>query len=271
MITDSQGRRLWIADEQGSIAPVNSHADIQSRRRGGGEADWWVVARDREWSPPTRKSFLNSGASGASSGNGGGTKIGGGGKPQPYGAHGWYGSTGSASSTGPAHRGKVTQPNEVRGKASPRPFAKVTWKNDDRTRPDPKQDDLKPEMQDAVARIKEEVPKLDTVNMNSGRRPFDPANPNDPHADGRAVDINNINGVRVVNLETATGPEAERAREAAANLEKWAKVDDDIKQFIGPNGGWTRDRSGNPYPINPNDPKGRKLLDEHKNHYHIGM
>lgn len=26
-----------------------------------------------------------------------------------------------------------------------------------------------------------------------------------------------------------------------------------------------------PYPINPNDPKGRKLLDEHKNHYHIGM
>jgi len=230
-----------------------------------------VVARDREWSPPTRKSFLNSGASGASSGNGGGTKIGGGGKPQPYGAHGWYGTTGSASSTGPAHRGKVTLPNEVRGKASPRPPAKVTWKNDDRTRPDPKQDDLKPEMQDAVERIKEEVPKLDTVNVNSGRRPFDPANPNDPHADGRAVDINNINGVRVVNLETATGPEAERAQEAAANLEKWAKNEPKIKQLIGPTGWLERGSDGVMRPKQLTKPKDFKTLDEHKNHYHIGM
>jgi len=226
--------------------------------------DWWVVAKDPDWEPPQGSSRMGLGGAGNSPGSGG-MKIGAGGKPQPYGEHGLYSSTGGGS-TGPEFRGKVMPPNEIRGKAGPRPRAKVTWANDERGKPDPEKGRLQPQMQEAVERIQVEVPKMDSLNVNSGRRPFDPAKPGDPHAVGRAVDINNINGVRVVDLKTASGPEAARAREAAANLESWAEGNDDVRQLIGPNGGWTRTGPGEVKPID-----NHRLIYEHRHHYHIGM
>ena len=147
--------------------------------------------------------------------------------------------------------------------------AKITWKNDDPNKPDPRKEDLTPTAQNAMEEMKTEVPKLDSVNTNSGRRPYDPAKPNDPHAHGRAVDINNINGVRVKDLQSGTGEKAERAREAAANLEDWAKKNPDVTQVIGPTGRWESNGSGDMDKRVPVEPKDFKILQEHKNHYHI--
>ena len=91
MLKDSQGRRLWIVDELGGHAPVNSHADIQNRTREHGEPVWWVVAKDKDWTPPEPRSLLRAAGEsfggGAGGGSGGGTtsgtKIGAGHKPQP--------------------------------------------------------------------------------------------------------------------------------------------------------------------------------------------
>ena len=131
MLTDSQGRRLWVVDEFGSHTPVESHKDIQSRPRGGAGPDWWVVAKEKDWTPPELRSLLNLGATDSGSvmaggGSGGGTKIGAGGKPQPYGWHGYYSDTGGGSSSGPVYRGKVTRPHEVRGKVTPPQKEKYT-------------------------------------------------------------------------------------------------------------------------------------------------
>jgi hypothetical protein len=55
MLTDSQGRRLWVVDEFGRHTPVESHKDIQSRPRGGAEPDWWVQADARRGDPQARR------------------------------------------------------------------------------------------------------------------------------------------------------------------------------------------------------------------------
>ena len=134
--------------------------------------------------------------------------------------------------------GGLSGGTEVRGPVTPpqKQPAEVTWKNDE-PKPDPSNEDLRQPMQKTVEGMKTEVPKLETVNINSGRRPGDPETSKDPHVQGRAVDINNINGVRVVNLPTATGPKGEQAREAAANLEDWAKKTRTSRRLLGPPGG----------------------------------
>jgi len=124
MLTDSQGRSLWVVDEFGRHTPVESHKDIQNRPRGGAEPDWWVVAKDQAWTPPEPRSLLHlgakdSGSAAAGGGSASGTKTGAGGKPQPYGWHGYYGEAGGGTSSGPVYRGKVTLPHEMRGKVTP--------------------------------------------------------------------------------------------------------------------------------------------------------
>lgn len=265
MLMDSQGNRLWIQDEMGGHSPVTSHADIQDRPRGKGAPDWWVVGKPRHWTPPKPKSLLSLGAAEHYEGAGGEhMKTGAGRKPQPY--NPGNGEYEAGLSDGQVVRGRVAKPYEMREKASPRPGAKVIWKNDEAGKPDPQQHHLQPQMRATVELMEVEIQKLDSFTVNSGRRAYDPKRPRDPHVDGRAVDINNINGVRVVNLKTASGPEAERARQAAANLEQWAEDNNRIRQLIGPNGGWTRVGRRTFKPIMDSG-----LLREHKNHYHIGI
>lgn len=129
MLSSSYGKNLWIQDELGGFAPVQSHKDIQDRPRGKGEPDWWVVAKDKSWTPPEPRSLLSLGATSespgadGSGGSGGGMKIGAGHKPQPYGWHGYYGATGGGSiSGGHEVRGPVTPPSG-KGKAIPPPPA----------------------------------------------------------------------------------------------------------------------------------------------------
>ncbi len=142
--------------------------------------------------------------------------------------------------------------------------ATVTWKNDEKGKPDPKMEDLRQPMQKTVEDMKTEVPKLESANVNSGKR-----DKGEPHQSGRAADINNINGVRVVNLPSATGPQGEQGREAAANLVKWAKDKDEVTQIIGPTGWWERNEKGDMKEKIPVEAKDIKTLEEHKNHYHI--
>lgn len=238
---------------------------MRNRTRGKGEPDWWVVGKPLHWTPPKPRSLLSLGAA-EHYGEAGGEhmKTGAGLKPQPY--NPGNGEYEAGLSGGPAVRGRATKTYEMREKASPRPRAQVTWKNDEADKPDPQEHRLEPPMRATVEQMRAGVSKLDSFNVNSGRRAYDPKRPRDPHVDSRAVDINNLNGVRVVNLKTASGPEAERAREAAANLEKWAKKTKEVRQLIGPNGGWTKQINGKCDPLNePN------LLREHKNHYHLGI
>jgi len=168
--------------------------------------------------------------------------------------------------------GGLSGGNEVRGPVTPLPrsfpepgdktAAVVTWQND-QNKPDPVKADLKPQMQEAVRDMRTEVPKLDSFNVNSGQRKA--LAEHDPHADGRAVDINRINGVPVKDLEKTQTPEGKRAKEAAANIEEWAKNNESVNQFIGPNGGWNKmGRDWKPI----TDPE---LLNAHKNHYHINV
>jgi hypothetical protein len=160
-------------------------------------------------------------------------------------------------------RGKVTKPSEWRGPVQQRekeaekvPTA-LAWKNAEEGH------GLKPQMQEAVQSMRQDVSKLDSVLISSGRR--EPLGAGDPHADGRAVDLSRINGIPVAGLETSTAPGADRAREAARNLEEWAKENPDVNQIIGPGGGWNKD-GGAWRPI-----RDARLLKEHEDHYHINV
>jgi hypothetical protein len=145
--------------------------------------------------------------------------------------------------------------------AQPRkPPAHVVWKHAE------EQQGLKPQMREVLedARRTED---LDSLTISSGRR--QPMAPGDPHADGRAVDVSRINGEAVKDLGAAPGPEGEKARRAAANLEEKLKNNPDVNQIIGPNGGWNRD--GQTLKAKFTRITNKTLLNEHKDHFHINV
>jgi len=51
MLRDQNGKRLWIETQTGGVEPVESNAQLHSRKRGQGTPDWWVVAKDSGWRP----------------------------------------------------------------------------------------------------------------------------------------------------------------------------------------------------------------------------
>lgn len=54
MLRSQNGTRLWIATETGEFEPVESNAQLHSRKRGQGIPDWWVVAKDSGRRPPRK-------------------------------------------------------------------------------------------------------------------------------------------------------------------------------------------------------------------------
>ncbi len=279
MLKDSQGRRLWIVDEVGGHAPVQSHADIQSRTRGAGEPDWWVVAKDKDWTPPEPRSLLRLGAAGESSGSGEHTKTGAGGKPQPYGWHGYYGETGGGVSSRPVYQGKVTLPSEVRGKVTPparkgkgtpppsAPLSKggrvgVSTKNDEPSKPDPKPEALNSETREQAQRVLDKAPGTHDVNMNSGYRSGD----NGPHGEGKAADINRINDQKVSDAVDPNVTEAQREamRERLREIRAAAEANPEVEAYFDPLGGFIR-------PDGPNSGREANVKEiyEHRHHVHI--
>jgi len=123
-----------------------------------------------------------------------------------------------------------------------------------------------------VENLRTNNPELESINVNSGRRPDERTEEEkvagkqiDPHADGRAVDVSRINGFPVEGLEKAEGPGADKAKRAAENMVEQAKKDPNVNQVIGPNGGWNR-KGKDWEPI-----EDAKLLNDHKDHYHINV
>jgi hypothetical protein len=266
MLTDRFGKELWIQDELGEFTPVKSHKDIQGRPRSQDRPDWWVVAKDKDWTPPEPTSLLNLGSAAGSSGaggSGGSTKIGSGHKPQPYGWHGYYGETGGGggSSSGPVYRGKVSPPNEAHGKVTPpAPTAPagVTWKNDTPNRP-PTHEGLEQRTREAVEDMNGNVRSIEPFNVNSGKR-----DGTGPHAEGRAVDIDTINGkgIRAV-VERGDPQEMERLRQQSADIEAWARNNNNVEMVITPYGGFFRNPDGTLRKASDAEIKA------HWNHFHI--
>jgi hypothetical protein len=146
-----------------------------------------------------------------------------------------------------SHADGLSVGNEVRGPVAPptdseetRP-ATVTWKNDDPSKPDPRPEDLRPQMRQSIENIKSKTPELESIEVNSGRRPGDPAT--DPHADGRAVDINKVNNMPVRFAVDPAAPEDKRemVRRVLRNMEAVVRRDVNVQVFISPIGGFHRD------------------------------
>ena len=271
---DREGRRLWIQTEAGEFLPVRSQEDIAKRGRGPGLPDWWVVDKDPDWLPsggtqgPARTLLAAGKGRGAADdadadedtgGGAGGTKIGAGNKPQPYGWHGWYGPTG-----GGGVRGKDSKRPEGSGagpgKTSKRPATGI-WKNDERGKPDPKPEDVTPRTRETVKRLAEEVPGVERFTVNSGLREGDAG----PHGEGRAVDIHQVNEVRLAEVAGKTGANAEQARQNIEKIENWARDNPDVQAFFSPFGGFVRD------PVSGEIVREatRKEIEKHTGHIHI--
>jgi hypothetical protein len=123
---------------------------------------------------------------------------------------------------------------------------------------------LEQQTRETVENLRKDNPQLDSFNVNSGKR-----DGTGPHAEGRAVDINQVNGVSVKDLADPKTPAEERAKMAAENMVEQAKKDPNVNQVIGPDGGWNKVGRNAIETIPPEENK--ELLDRHKDHYHINV
>lgn len=89
----------------------------------------------------------------------------------------------------------------------------------------------------------------------------------DPHADNRAVDINEINGARLSKVVDQGGPKEAELRRQVAEMRTKAEQDNNVQAFISPYGGFFRAPGGAPIPIPANHP----VLETHKDHVHIAV
>ncbi len=222
-----------------------------------------------------------SAAAGMSLGSASGTKIGAGHKPQPYGWHGYYGETGGGSSPGPVYRGKVTPPYEMRGPVTPpaqtgqaqRPRAPLSeggrvvasTKNDVPGKKNPNPEALPPKTREQVQNVLDKSPSAHDFNMNSGYRSGDKG----PHGEGRAVDINQVNGQKVSDAVSpeVTADQREAMRARLEEIRTAAEANKEVEAYIDPLDGYFQ-------PADPNSKSpGRKAKSEeiydHRHHIHI--
>lgn len=161
-------------------------------------------------------------------------------------------------SGGPVVRGPVTPPEKAP--------AEVTWKNDEKGKPDPKPEELKSQTREAVEDLKKDNPALDSINVNSGKRDGAPDSTN-AHVQGRAVDINEVNGARIKDVVGGSDPAAkERLRQQASAVEAWGRQNKDVEMVITPFGGFYRYPGGNGEDMR--DATSEEIA-AHWNHIHI--
>lgn len=206
---------------------------------------------------------------GSGGGSGGGTKTGAGGKPQPYGYRGWYGVVdGGSISGGYEVRGKITPPREVRGSVRPpAPLSRggrvvATTKNDEPKKDDPNPQALNAETRGQVQNLLDKDSGTHDFNMNSGYRSGDKG----AHGEGRAVDINRINGQRVSDANNPNVPAAQREvmSERLDEIKAAAMENNNVEAYLGPNGGFFR-RADGEIDREAED----KYIKAHQDHIHI--
>ncbi|MBU1228966.1 MAG: hypothetical protein KKA55_09685 [Proteobacteria bacterium] len=171
---------------------------------------------------------------------------------------------GGGLSGGPEVRGPAAK--EVRDPVPPpqKAPAEVAWENDKANR-GPTHEQLEPQTREAVENLRKNNPQLESINVNSGKR-----DGTGPHAEGRAVDINKVNGIPVKDLADPKTPEAERAQQAAKNMAEQAKKDDNVNQVLGPTGCWKK-VDGDWKQYDQSDPRNTGLIKGHQDHYHINV
>jgi len=288
MLQDASGRDLWIMDETGAVAPVNSHKDIQDRERGPGIPDWWVAAKDADWPPtssePETRSLLSMGAAPKTSsadgagGGGIGYKLGKGGKDEEAFrlSDGRYARIGGLSG-GHEVRGPVTPPPRPTAKTAPAghaqepsPRGAVTW--DSPLKPTPSEQQLEPSMCDALHNVGEGK----DLNVSSAYRPDKDADLKtalgkkaDPHSEGRAVDINYVNGAHISDVANKGGAADAELRRQVKEMQARAENDANVQAFISPYGGFYRseDKRKQLRILQPDSPD----VKQHWNHVHIAV
>jgi len=206
-------------DETGAATPVNSHKDIQDRKRGDGIPDWWVAAKEADWAPPARATAKTAPAGQAQ-------------KPSPRGA--------------------------------------VTW--DSPLKPKPSEQQLEPSMRDTLHTVGEGK----DLNVSSAYRPDKGADLKkalgkkaDPHSEGRAVDINYVNGAHISEVANKGGAADAELRRQAEEMQARAENDPNVQAFISPYGGFYKTDTVPPTFrwLGPQDAD----VKAHWNHIHIAV
>ena len=239
--------------------------------------DWVSVSKPISWRPPAGtlagESLLDGGFGLSPLGQSGDhMKIGAGKYPQKFGRHGWYESAGGGLSGGNEVRGKVSPPPTQKDKEQnpAAPLSKggrvvATTKNDDVRKPDPNPEALKQKTSAQVQGVLDEDSGTRNINMNSGYRSGDPT----AHGEGRAVDINQVNGQKISDAVDPAVPadQREAMRERLEEIRAAAKASNEVEAYIDPLDGFFR----------PKDPNGKeegrkangKEKYDHRHHIHI--
>ena len=119
--------------------------------------------------------------------------------------------------------------------------AKVAWENDVPNR-EPTHQDLEQKTRDTVEKLVKDKPELGSINVNSGKRDGETG----PHGEGRAVDINYVNGAHVKDVMLGNDPVAkEQLRQQSAAVEAWGRQNKDVEMVVTPFGGFFRYPGGN--------------------------
>ena len=160
--------------------------------------------------------------------------------------------------------GGLSGGTEVRGPVLPpeKAPAVVTWRNDEPNR-EPTHQDLEQKTRDTVENLRKDNPELGSINVNSGKRDGETG----PHGEGRAVDINYVNGAHVRDVMLGNDAVAkEQLQQQSAAVEAWGRKEEniDVEMVITPFGGFYR---------NPDTGKVRDAtsaeIAAHWNHIHI--
>lgn len=276
-----ESRQGWAFFEESGAwrrtpQPWGAPADHFPKEMGG----WVSVRKPKSWLPPVEaligEPLLGSGGATLSSAGGGGagsgTKKGAGHKPQSYSLRtGEYQGIGGGLSGGNEVRGKVTPPVRM-GKPvrAPAPLSKggrvvATTRNDDPNEADLDPQALPPKTRDLVQGVLDKSPSARDFNMNSGYR----SGAKGAHGEGRAVDINRVNGQKVLDAvdPSVSADQRETMRKRLEEIRTAAETEKDVEAYIDPLDGFFR----------PKDPKskeeGRKAngkeIFEHRHHIHI--
>ena len=146
----------------------------------------------------------------------------------------------------------------------------MTW--DSPLKPTPSEQQLEPSMCDALHNVGEGK----DLNVSSAYRPDKDADLKtalgkkaDPHSEGRAVDINYVNGAHISDVANKGGAADAELRRQVKEMQARAENDANVQAFISPYGGFYRseDKRKQLRILQPDSPD----VKQHWNHVHIAV
>jgi hypothetical protein len=138
----------------------------------------------------------------------------------------------------------------------------VSTANDESGKKAPAPGALRPETREQVQKVLDKSLDDADVNMNSGYRTGDKG----PHGEGRAVDINRIDGQKVSDAVDpgVSGEQRKRMRQHLEKIKTAAMENENVAAYLGPTGGFFRSSDGKiGRETNPSEDEA------HRHHIHI--